>query len=174
MILATFFFLRTMVKTRSLCYPLLSWPLLGCDLGDDHMMVGMTMRGFGSNYFWACNPPQVSMCPPDETMVWIAACPRYFKLHAIPVPSMLRDHWSWDLDDTVWIDGSDLPLSNVWTRYVTPSSKTVIASQFWTLGFWNLKPFFFRTLNIRSWLSVDTYPTRSMVLIPLWVFDHLT
>jgi hypothetical protein len=70
-------------------------------LGDDHMIARVATRGLESNYFWARNPLQVSTCPPDETTVWIAAHPQYFKLRETHVPAMLRDHRSYDLENTV-------------------------------------------------------------------------
>jgi hypothetical protein len=54
-----------------------------------------------SNYFLARNSPRASTCPLAKTMVWIAARPQCFKVHATPVPAMLRDHRSPDLDGVI-------------------------------------------------------------------------
>jgi len=61
------------------------------------------------------------MCPLDETMVWISSLPRYFKLRANPIPTMLQDHRSHNIEDTFLINGSDLHISNLHTRYASPS-----------------------------------------------------
>jgi hypothetical protein len=69
-------------------------------LGDDHEIVGVATSGLKSNYFWGRNAPLASMCPLDETTVWIVAHLQYFKLHATPMSEMLRDCRSHDIDDT--------------------------------------------------------------------------
>jgi hypothetical protein len=52
------------------------------------------------------------MCPFSKIGVWIAARPQIFKVRAPPIPAMLRDHRSPNLDCTVRTDGLDLPFSN--------------------------------------------------------------
>jgi hypothetical protein len=43
-------------------------PSLDVTLGDDDAIAGVATSSLKSNYFWACNSPQDSTCPSDETM----------------------------------------------------------------------------------------------------------
>jgi hypothetical protein len=67
----------------------------------DHMIVGAAKDGLISNYFLARNSPRASTCPLAKTTVWIAAYPQHFKVYATPVPGMLWDRRSPDLDGTI-------------------------------------------------------------------------
>jgi hypothetical protein len=76
----------------------------------------MAKGGLKPNYLSAHNSPRASTCPFFKTMVWIAAHPQLFKVHASLIPAMLQDHRSHDLDGASELTGSDLSLSKLWIR----------------------------------------------------------
>jgi hypothetical protein len=93
----------------------------------DHTIASAAKSSFGSNYFSSHNSLRASTCPLAKTMVWIAARPQLFKVHANPIPTILRHRRSPYIDSTIWTDVLDLPFSNPQTRYGPPKSMDVIS-----------------------------------------------
>jgi hypothetical protein len=140
----------------------------------DHAIAGATKSGLGSTHFSARNSLRASTCPLGKTTVWIAAHPQCFKVRTTPVPAMLRDRRSRDLDDTARTDGSDLRLSNLRTRSVPLKSTAVISFAIPDFGLLKSQT---SLSSVRQSSGVDDLRTpvlQSMVLPSLRVFDLST
>jgi len=88
---------------------------------------------------------------------------------------MLRDLRSHDLDDNIWIDDLDLCLLNLRTRSAPPSINNCdLLRNSGLQGFEISNPTLLHTQIFQNSWSVNTCRPRSMVLLPLQMFDLST
>jgi hypothetical protein len=140
-----------------------------------HTIAGTTEGGLKPNYFSAHNSPRASTCPFSKTVVWIAARPQLFKVHAPPISAMLWDRRSHDLDGVSELTAQIYPFQSVQIRSDLFQINDCDLFQNSRLQNSQVSNFpFFRTSIFWSRRFADTCPSQSMALPLLRGFDLST